>query len=202
MELIDFILAQYKTYPKALIFLEMTAVALGFYSVWLQKQNNRWLFPIGMLSTGIFVYILLKFNLLGDAIINAYYFIASIYGWVFWSSGNSRLNRIQNTSNKEWYIAGTIASISALLVSFFYHTTDRWEYGYSIWDIVTTAIFFAAMWLLARRRVEHWLLWIVGNSISVPLYLFKGLFFTAVQYVGFLILAIWGFYAWKKQMNK
>lgn len=202
MELIDYILAQYKAYPKSLILLELTAVALGFYSVWLQKQNNRLLFPVGMLSTGIFVYILLKFNLLGDAIVNAYYFIASIYGWMFWSSGKTSSNEIRKTATIEWAMAGVIAVVSAVSVGVFYYTTNRWEHGYSLWDIITTAVFFSAMWLLARRRIEHWLLWILGNTISVPLYLYKGLFFTATQYLGFLILAIWGFYAWKKQMNK
>jgi len=79
---------------------------------------------------------------------------------------------------------------------------DKWETIVSYIDILTTAIFFAAMWLMAKRKVESWIFWIVGNIISVPLYLHKGLAFTSIQYFIFTVIAIAGYIKWKELYNK
>ena len=84
-ELIDTLFVQYTSYASVDITLEITAVIFGFLSVWFAKQNNIWVFPTGIISTGIFVYLLFKWDLLGDMMINAYYFAMSIYGWHIWT---------------------------------------------------------------------------------------------------------------------
>jgi len=203
MDFLDQLFFQYSQYSNTDISLEIIAVCFGFLSVWFSKNNNILVFPTGMINTSIFVYLLLKWSLLGDMIINAYYFIMSIYGWYFWLKGtNNTVSPISKVSNIDIRIVVLLFISSSVFVSLVYTFFDKWETFISYIDILTTAIFFAAMWLMAKRKVESWIFWIVGNIISVPLYLHKGLAFTSIQYFIFTVIAIAGYIKWKKLYNK
>ena len=203
MDFLDQLFYQYSQYSNTDISLEVIAVFFGFLSVWFSKNNNILVFPTGMINTSIFVYLLLKWSLLGDMIINAYYFIMSIYGWYFWLKGtNNTISPISKVSNTDIKIVVLLFISSSVFVSLVYTFFDKWETIVSYIDILTTAIFFAAMWLMAKRKVESWIFWIVGNIISVPLYLHKGLAFTSIQYFIFTVIAIAGYIKWKELYNK
>ena len=203
MDFLDQLFYQYSQYSNTDISLEIIAVFFGFLSVWFSKNNNILVFPTGMINTSIFVYLLLKWSLLGDMIINVYYFIMSIYGWYFWLKGtNNTVSPISKVSNKDIRIVVLLFISSSVFVSLVYTFFDKWETIVSYIDILTTAIFFAAMWLMAKRKVESWIFWIVGNIISVPLYLHKGLAFTSIQYFIFTVIAIAGYIKWKELYNK
>ena len=203
MDFLDQLFFQYSQYSNIDISLEIIAVFFGFLSVWFSKNNNILVFPTGMINTSIFVYLLLKWSLLGDMIINAYYFIMSIYGWYFWLKGtNNTVSPISKVSNTDIRIVVLLFISSSVFVSLIYTIFDKWETIVSYIDILTTAIFFAAMWLMAKRKVESWIFWMVGNIISVPLYLHKGLAFTSIQYFIFTVIAIAGYIKWKELYNK
>ena len=203
MDFLDQLFYQYSQYSNTDISLEIIAVFFGFLSVWFSKNNNVLVFPTGMINTSIFVYLLLKWSLLGDMIINVYYFIMSIYGWYFWLKGtNNTVSPISKVSNTDIRIVVLLFISSSVFVSLVYTFFDKWETIVSYIDILTTAIFFAAMWLMAKRKVESWIFWIVGNIISVPLYLHKGLAFTSIQYFIFTVIAIAGYIKWKELYNK
>ena len=203
MDFLDQLFYQYSQYSNTDISLEIIAVFFGFLSVWFSKNNNILVFPTGLINTSIFVYLLFKWSLLGDMLINAYYFIMSIYGWYFWLKGtNNTVSPISKVSNTDIRIVVLLFISSAAFVSLVYTFFDKWETIVSYIDILTTAIFFAAMWLMAKRKVESWIFWIVGNIISVPLYLHKGLAFTSIQYFIFTIIAIAGYIKWKELYNK
>ena len=203
MDFLDQLFYQYSQYSNTDISLEIIAVFFGFLSVWFSKNNNILVFPTGMINTSIFVYLLLKWSLLGDMIINAYYFIMSIYGWYFWLKGtNNTVSPISKVSNSDIRIVVLLFISSSVFVSLVYTFFDKWETIVSYIDILTTAIFFAAMWLMAKRKVESWIFWIVGNIISIPLYLHKGLAFTSIQYFIFTVIAIAGYIKWKELYNK
>ena len=203
MDFLDQLFYQYSQYSNTDISLEIIAVFFGFLSVWFSKNNNILVFPTGMINTSIFVYLLLKWSLLGDMIINVYYFIMSIYGWYFWLKGtNNTESPISKVSNTDIRIIVLLFISSSVFVSLVYTFFDKWETIVSYIDILTTAIFFAAMWLMAKRKVESWIFWIVGNIISVPLYLHKGLAFTSIQYFIFTVIAIAGYIKWKELYNK
>lgn len=199
----DFFFGQYATYDTVDIVLEIIAVIFGFLSVWYSKQNNVLVFPTGMISTIIFVYLLLKWELLGDMMINAYYFIMSVYGWYFWTKkvDETHVTPISTITIKE--IQASIAIFFATLVFVFavYQTFGKWTSWVAYVDALTTAIFFVGMWLMAKRKIENWIFWIIGDIISVPLYFYKGFTFTSFQYLGFTVIAIYGFLAWKKLLN-
>ena len=203
MDFLDQLFYQYSQYSNTDISLEIVAVFFGFLSVWFSKNNNILVFPTGLINTSIFVYLLFKWSLLGDMLINAYYFIMSIYGWYFWLKGtNNTVSPISKVSNTDIRIVVLLFISSSIFVSLVYTFFDKWETIVSYIDILTTAIFFAAMWLMAKRKVESWIFWIVGNIISVPLYLHKGLAFTSIQYFIFTVIAIAGYIKWKELYNK
>ena len=203
-QIFDFFFGQYSGYSSTDTLLEINAVILGFMSVWYSKQNNIWVFPTGMISTSIFVYLLLKWGLLGDMMINGYYFMMSIYGWYIWTrkTDNNQVTPISVTSKQDKRIGILIFIATLFFVYFIYKIFDKWTSWVAYVDTITTAIFFVGMWLMAKRKIENWIFWIIGDIISIPLYFYKGLTFTSFQYLGFTFIAIAGYFAWKKTLDK
>ena len=200
----DFLFGQYIGYASIDIVLEITGVLFGLLSVWYAKKNNIWVYPTGMISTSIFVYLLFKWALLGDMIINAYYFIMSAYGWYYWSKREEQVvvHPIASTTKKEFKTALLLFVASLLFVIWIYQVFDKWKDWTAYVDTLTTAIFFVGMGLMAHRKIEHWLFWILGDIISIPLYFYKGLTLTSLQYVIFTLIAIYGYRSWKKILDK
>jgi len=200
----DFFFSQYSSYDTIDIVLEIVAVIFGFLSVWYSKQNKIWVFPTGMISTCIFVYLLLKWELLGDMMINGYYFIMSVYGWYIWTRkiDASHVTPISRTTVKEKKMSILIFLATLVFVFLVYKANDKWTGWVAYIDTITTAIFFVGMWLMARRKIENWIYWIIGDLISVPLYFHKGFTFSSFQYLGFTLIAIFGYLAWKKTLDK
>jgi|TARA_B100001741_G_scaffold97898_1_gene80149 nicotinamide mononucleotide transporter len=203
-EILNFLFQQYGSYSQVDIGLEIFAVFFGFISVWFSKNNNVLVFPTGLINTSIFVYLLFKWELLGDMIINAYYFVVSIYGWYYWTRKNSNndYTPISKVNYNDQKIILVISILSAIFVSLMYTVFNKWSGLVSYIDILTTSIFFAGMWLMARRKIESWIFWIIGDIISIPLYLYKGLTFTSFQYFIFTFIAIAGYYKWKSIYNR
>ena len=191
-EIIDQIFQQYSQYSNVDISLELIAVFFGLLSVWFSKNNNVLVYPTGIINTSIFVYLLVKWELLGDMIINVYYFLMSIYGWYYWTrkSHNHEYTPITKIKEADIKIILIIIISSTFFVSYLYSFFDKWTGLVSYIDILTTAIFFVGMWLMARRKIESWFFWILGDIISVPLYFVKGLAFSSFQYLIFTLIAV------------
>jgi len=202
-QVFDLLFSQYVTYTTLDIWLEIIAVIFGFLSVWFSKKNKIWVFPTGMISTIIFVYLLLKWQLLGDMMINGYYFIMSIYGWYIWtrSIDKTHVTPISRTTTKEKKTSVFIFFATLVFVYAVYIYFDKWNNWTAYVDTVTTAVFFVGMWLMAKRKIENWIYWIIGDIISVPLYLYKGFTFTSFQYLIFTFIAVSGYLAWKKNLD-
>mgnify|MGYP003323016235 FL=1 len=203
-QVFDLLFRQYSDYLPLDIILEIIGVALGLLSVVYAKKNSVLVYPTGMVSTAIFVYLLMKWSLLGDMLINAYYFIMSIYGWYYWSQKKESIyiHRVDFANARERQISVVLFFLSLGFIFGVYQVFDRWNNWTAYIDTLTTAIFFVGMWLMARRKVENWIFWIVGDIISIPLYFVKGLTLTSLQYLIFTIIAIFGYRAWKKILNK
>jgi len=202
--IIDWFFQQYKGVDLHLVVLEITGSIFGLLSVWFSKRDNILVFPTGIISTAIFVYILLVYGLLGDMLINGYYFIMSIYGWYIWTRKVDKTHFIPITkinSKKEYYLSVVIFLGTIVFVSLVYTYFDKWNSWTAYIDTLTTGIFFVGMWLMAKKKLENWIYWIIGDIITVPLYLYKGLVFSSFQYLLFTIIAVYGYKAWKKQLN-
>ncbi len=201
--MIEFFFSQYKNYPTYEIVLELTAIFFGLLSVWMSKKNNILVFPTGLINTSIYVFLLWKWSLLGDMMINAYYFVMSLYGWYIWSrkkgdQAEYPIATINNEEKKKAILLFVATIIFVVLVYLFFNKFTNWM---SYLDTFITGIFFVGMWLMAKRKIENWIFWIIGNIISIPLYFAKGYTFTSLQYLIFTIIAYYGYLEWKKILH-
>lgn len=203
-QIFEYLFGQYAAYSTLDISLEIIAVCFGVASVLFAWFNKIWVYPTGIISTAIYVYLLLKWSLLGDMMINAYYFIMSIYGWYVWTRkvDETHVTPISRTNAMEKLIQVLIFIGTLIFVYVVYISFDKWNDWTAYVDTFTTAIFFVGMWLMARRKIENWFFWIIGDIISIPLYFYKGFTFSSLQYVIFTIMAIFGYLAWKKNLDK
>jgi len=199
----DYLLQQYQGYPTLFIVLEVIAVIFGFLSVWFSKQENILVYPTGIISTVIFVYLLWQWGLIGDMMINVYYSSMSIYGWYVWTRKVDAVHFIPITraTRKEnlWSILIFLGTV--LFTIAIYNYFDKWNDWTAYVDTFTTGIFFLGMWLMAKKKLENWIYWIIGDIISVPLYLYKGLALTSLQYLLFTIIAFYGYRTWKRSLS-
>jgi nicotinamide mononucleotide transporter len=201
--MIEFLFSQYKNYSYTDISLEIIAVIFGLLSVLYSKKNNVLVFPTGIISTGIFIYLLWKWKLIGDMTINFYYTIMSIYGWYHWT--RKKEGKIEfpiswmNQKEKKWAVLLFVFTIIFIII--IYKFFDKFTSWTAYVDTFTTGLFFVGMWLMAKRKIENWIFWIIGDIISIPLYFYKGYTFTSIQYFIFTIIAFYGYIEWKKILN-
>ena len=202
--MIELMFSQYKDYSNLFIFLELTAVLFGTISVLFARKNNILVYPTGLVSTLIFVYILFQWKLFGDFIINIYYSIMSVLGWYLWTRKKNGADEfpISIMNGKDYLISSLIFTITLLFVALVYQFFDKFTDWTAYVDTLTTALFFVGMWLMAKRKIENWIIWIVADIISVPLYFYKGLTFSSMQFLLFTIIAILGYLEWKRLLQK
>jgi len=211
MNFYELFLQPYESYAGYQIALEAIAAIFGLLSVFFSIRKNIWVYPTGIISTAIYVYILFVFGLLGDMMINVYYTAMSIYGWILWSKSSEDHVHVfvSKTTRREWIYSSLLFVLSLGLVTLVYYYKPILDDGYASaqlglyhldwanWlDVFTTAIFLVGMFLMARRRIENWIFWIVGDLISVPMMIYKGLGITSVQYFIFTIMAVIGYREW------
>lgn len=229
-DLIPFLLEPYQTASTFHIILELVAALFGVASVFYARKESILVFPTGIISTAIYVYLLSQWTLYGDLIINVYYTIMSIYGWYMWAKvvdGKDLHISISRTTRADKLKAIGIFAFTSVFVIIVYRyynvmpndlgLIESVQYAWGLissgsleefrkatpyMDTFTTGIFFAAMWLMANKKIENWTLWIIGDVVSIPLYLVKGFGFTAIQYTVFLILAIMAYFSWRKSIEK
>ena len=203
-QIFDFLFSQYAEYDTVDIVLELFAAFFTITSVLYAKKNNVLVFPTGIICTAIFVYLLLKWGLLGDMLINGYYFIMSVYGWYVWTRSVDELpvTPISRATYREHIISLGIFIVTVVFVFLVYTVFDKFNHWSSYLDTLTTGIFFVGMWLMAKRKIENWIYWIIGDIITVPLYFYKGLTFSSILYFVLTLIAVYGYLAWKKHLNK
>lgn len=203
-EIYDFFLEAYSNSPTYIIVLEFLAFIFGIISVIYAKKENILVYPTGIICTVITIYLLYRAQYFGDMMMNVYYSVMSIYGWWNWSrvKDNHYIILISKTNKKEYLIASFFFLLTIVITfSVYKMNLDSLEIPNYI-DIFTSGIFFTAMWLMANKKIESWIFWIVGDIITIPLYSYRGLGILSLQYLIFLILAIQGYYEWKKTLNK
>lgn len=185
----------------AMSWLEATAVIFGLLSVWYAKKENILVFPTGIVSVLIYVYICYNYKLYADMGINFYYFVMSIYGWIVWSSRSEgdEITPIAYNTSKENLVSISLFILFFIIMS--YVLSNYTDSDVPYWDSLTTGIFLVGMWLMAKKKIENWIAWIIGDMISVPLYAYKGLYLTSFQFIVFLGIAIAGYVEWKRKLN-
>lgn len=200
----EFFFEAYKKTPAFFIILEAIAFVFGIASVVYARKENILVFPTGLIATTITVYLLYKAEYFGDMIINAYYSAMSIYGWFNWArkDQNSSVLHISRTNMKE-KITGISLFFMTMAVTYAVYKIFRYDLQLVNYiDMLTSGIFFTAMWYMATKKLENWTLWIIADVITVPLYTYRGLGMLALQYLIFTILAIQGYREWRKALEQ
>lgn len=184
--------------------LEFIAVLAGIASVWFSKKEQVLVYPVGLINTTIFVYLSFKGHLLGEASVNIYYTVMSVYGWWLWTRKNEQQQtvlKIQFSTQKELLQQLLFfAAFYAVLYTALYYAKTSFAEGAIPWaDALSSAAAYTGMWLMAKKKVESWYYWIATNIFSIPLYFVKGYVFTSVQFAVLLALAIAGLIEWRKK---
>ena len=204
VELYDFFLEAYSTYSKLDIGLEFIAFSFGIISVIFAKKENILVYPTGIICTVITVYLLYKAQYFGDMMMNIYYSLMSIYGWWNWSriENDKYLLKITRFSKNDLGLT-VFLFLLTITITYAVYTFNLTEIKIPNYiDIFTSGIFFTAMWLMANKKLESWVFWIIGDIITVPLYAYRGLGMLSLQYIIFTILAIQGYIEWKKHLSR
>lgn len=214
MNLYELFIKPYESYTFSQILLEATATLFGLISVFFSVKRHILVYPTGIISTILYVYILFNFGLLGDMLINIYYSIMSIYGWILWKKNSQHHTIIVSSAQKEdWLLGSVLFCLSFLAVCCIYYFKPYIDNHFSMqnidlnlnhldwanWlDIFTTSLFLIGMWFMAKQKIENWIFWILGDIICIPMMIYKGLGITAIQYLIFTIMASIGYKQWKK----
>lgn len=183
---------------------EWLAVLSGIASVWFSKLESIWVYPIGLINTIIYTWISFEYHLPGEATVNFYYTIMSLYGWYNWlrkTDQQQPLVKITFSSIKEWqqellFFASCYIILFITLTklqSLFFEGAIPWA------DALASAAAFTGMWLMTKKKVESWYWWILTNIASIPLYFVKGLTLTSIYYFILLIIAIAGLSSWQQK---
>lgn len=183
--------------------LEWVAVGTGLLSVWFSMKENIWVYPTGIVSVLIYVYIAFVYKLYADMGVNFYYFIMSVYGWYFWlhprNDSREQVPVTMNNRNENLIsVALTLGSFGILYYVLFNFTDS----DVAFWDSLTTCFAILGMFLMARKKLESWIAWIITDLVSIPLYFYKELVLTSFQFLVFTAIAIAGYLAWKKSMEE
>ncbi len=184
--------------------IEYIAVFAGIISVWYSRKENILVYPTGLINTIFYIYLSFKGGLLGEASVNFYYTVMSIYGWIWWSKKDQKdkpVLKITRSTKKEWLLH--LLFFMAFYGAIFFALTSlkkNFAPGAIPWaDAFASATAFTGMWLMTKKKVESWIWWIVTNLASIPLYFVKQYVFTSVYYIVLLIMAVAGLIEWRKR---
>lgn len=196
------VLHQFIEGMKNTTWLEYIAVFTGIASVYFSRLENIWVYPTGLVNTIIYIWLSLKGHLFGEASVNLYYTIMSIYGWILWARKDEQqhhLINIQFSNAKQWIqqllFFGVFYTVLFCILSIAPGTIP-WA------DAFASATAYTGMWLMARKKVESWYWWIATNIASIPLYFVKGYVFTSVYYLVLLIMAVFGLIEWMRRARR
>ena len=177
--------------------IQVAVLILGVSEVLLARANNILLYPVGIASVTLAIYSYFKAKLYAECLLNTYYLVMSIYGWWYWSSKKERTPvPITFSSRSDWYVTLAITfGGSAFLFLFLNYKTDS---NVPAWDAWVSATGWAGMWLLARRKIENWLLLNISNAFAIPLLFYKELPMMALLTIFLFIVACKGYIDWLK----
>lgn len=180
--------------------LEWIGAGVGLVYLWLEYRASVWLWLTNIIMPAIYIFVYYESGFYADMGINIYYLVASAYGWIVWITKGSKEKPMPITRTPRKYIlplavvaAAAFAVIAWILVRF---TDSTVPFG----DSFTTALSIVTLWMLARKYVEQWLVWIVVDVVCAGLYIYKGLYPTAGLYALYSVIAVAGYFKWKKMV--
>ena len=191
------------------LIIEIVAVVTGLLSVWFSKKINVLVFPIGIISVLLYVFIFIKNELYANAAINFIYFLISVFGWWNWRKSTSQRDnettsqrddgelKVTFLNGKENIIVYSLFTITFLSIVIFSNSVIATKLDY-----ITSAAGLIAMMLTSLKKVENWIFYLFADIVLIPLCIYNGLYLTSLQYVAYTILAIMGLISWSKEARQ
>ncbi|WP_460920721.1 nicotinamide riboside transporter PnuC [Pontibacter brevis] len=185
---------------QAMNLVELTGVVTGIACVWLAAKQNVWTWPIGLVSVGMYVFVFYDARLYADMGLNAFYFVTSLYGWYVWLYGgkNHSERKVGRINKKELTVLLALGLVFTLGLGYFLDNYTDADLSYT--DSATTAISLIGYWMMAKKQLENWIVWLVVDVVYVGVYTYKDLYLTSFLYFVFLLLSIKGYLDWKKDL--
>lgn len=191
------------------LYIEILGTIVGIIYLWLEYKANIYLWLVSIIMPAIYLYVFYIAGLYADFAINIYYLLIAIYGWLAWRYGfklfsikkeksGGEMLKISSLPKKLWLRLLAIYIILQISITWILVTYTNSDVPWL--DSFTTSVSIIAMWLLARKYLEQWLIWIVVDIVSVGLYLYKELYYTSALYLFYAIIAIFGYLKWKSIM--
>lgn len=176
---------------------EWLGVFFSVFQVLLARKNNSNNYLFGIAGISLTLYVMIQSKLYAEFTLNLYYLVMSIYGWLYWKFGKRKSETIisETTNNEKLITAGIVIGTFSLFYFFLTNFTDS---DVPILDSLVSAFAWAGMWLMARRKIENWILLNISNIIAIPLLIHKGLYLYAVLTTFLFIVAIFGYLEWRK----
>lgn len=186
------------------MWIEIFGVVTGILYVILEVKQNRLLWPLGIITSAAYIYIFFSGKFYADMGLQIYYVLISIYGWYYWSRGGSSAANgelpVVRINRQQLLLLFLTFALSWGGIYFVLHRfTDS---TVPLGDSFTTALAIVATWMLTRKIIEQWFLWIIANVVSIGLYIYKGLYPTVILYVVYAGMAVYGYLEWKRSMKK
>ena len=183
------------------LILQIVGVALGLLYLWLEYRANTWLWIVGMLMPCVHSVLYYRSGLYADCAMQVYYIAAGLYGLIVWLAGHKRKERKLEIAHTPLRLVAPLVAIYAVLHIAIYFVLVRFtDSSVPFWDSMTTSMSMVAMWMLSRKYMEQWLVWLVVDAITVGLYLYKGIPLTAGLYTIYCALAVAGYLRWRRQV--
>lgn len=182
------------------LLLQIIGVALGLLYLWLEYRANIWLWVVGAIMPMVHGVLYFTKGVYADCAMQGYYVLAGIYGLVVWMLGKRRKENPLRITHTPWRNVAPLVAMYAVAFAAIYYLLIRFtDSTIPLWDAMSTALSIVAMWMLSRKYVEQWLVWLVVDAISVGLYIYKGIPFTAALYGLYTILAFVGYMRWCRE---
>ena len=182
--------------------LDILGTALGFLYLWLEFRTSPWMWVVGSIMPAIYIVVLYQAGIYADCGMEVYYFLAGLYGLVIWLRGKTEQGEqveIRPTPRRTyaWLVLIFVVLFVAIAVFLREFTDSRVPYI----DSFTTSLSVIAMWMLSRKYIEQWWVWLVVDAVSSGLYIYKGVYGRSLLYAVYTVMAVYGYYTWRKQMN-
>jgi len=181
--------------------IEIAGTLFGILGVWLTIRQNIYCFPAGIINVTLYALLFFNSKLYSDAALQIIYVILLIYGWIQWNNHNRKKELMVNKTEKRQMIILliTVVCASFFLGTFLYKKTDA---SLPYLDASTTSMSLIAQWMIAKKKIENWIIWIVTDVIYVGMYIYKSLYLTSFLYFIFILLAVKGYSEWKKSLDQ
>ncbi|MBS0011016.1 MAG: nicotinamide riboside transporter PnuC [Bacteroidales bacterium] len=188
----------------ALHYIEVFGALTGIIYVFLEIRQSIWLWPLGLLTSAIYVWVFFTSKFYADMGLQAYYIVISIYGWYWWLRGamKHKSGTLPVTRASMNMSAVLLFIFLALFSSIWYVLSHYTDSTVPVGDAFTTALSIVATWMLARKIIEHWILWVIADLVSMGLYIYKGLYPTVVLFAVYTIMAVIGYFEWRRTIDR